>query len=212
LIVAHGHAQKIFDQKGIDDLIDRLRDRFPEMEILEYTWNSKWKVAASNIIKNLHGRPLLGISYSWGNPWLRWVIDEVYKKSGLKFDQHHLIGPVNRLPGIPYSPRQVMAMLHLGGFKVSVGVKQAFSFRQVNDRPAEKHVFPGNGETVIHAQLVLGTEKNLKHLAGKTWRFGKVRIHTRLIDDKVGHGTIDDHPMIHRKTLARITNFVKKGF
>lgn len=162
----------------------------------EYEWNGNISQAIFNIT-NLHRTRLVGIAYSWGNPWLRWLQDDMK----IMFEQVHYIAPVNRQKGFPYSLRQVLALLRLGNFKASKWSKEVFSYRQVNDRPAEKRVV---GTNVLKPQIVFGSAKNIKKYAGKAWRFGKRTAHEISLSFEARHNNMDDNRTVHRLILERI--------
>lgn len=195
IIVVHGHSQKLNRYKGLDLLTKDLRDQ--GYHVHEYQWNGNLKQAAFNIKQHMDGHKLIGIAYSWGNPWLKWLADDF----NINFLQIHHIAPVNRQKGFPYSLRQVRALLRIGDFKTAKNAQKVYAYRQVNDRPAEKRV---KGHNVASPQIVLGTEKRIKKYAGKTWRFGKVTAHEAWIQASAKHGNMDDNRMIHRRIMERI--------
>ncbi len=162
----------------------------------EYEWNGNLKQAAFNIA-NSHRTRLIGIAYSWGNPWLRWLQDDME----IMFEQVHHVAPVNRQKGFPYSLRQAMAMLRLGNFKASKWAKEVFSYRQVNDRPAEKRVV---GDNILKPQIVFGTAHKIRKYAGKAWRFGKRTAHEVCLSQEARHSNMDDNRTVHRRIMERI--------
>lgn len=204
LIVAHGHGQDVDDpNKGLDKLIARIKD-VHNIEVWEYEWDSDYKLAAANIIRN-NGRSLIGIAYSWGNPWLVWLMDRVFSKAQLQFGMVFHIGPVSRQPGFPYSIRQLGALLQIGAFKTSAGARRVHSFRQVNDRPAEKVVIAPTLNTHVHKQFTFGTVKNLEKYSGKAGVCKKKQYPTRdIVDNEIGHATIDDCQLVHDHVCGKL--------
>ena len=188
IIVVHGHSQKYKEFKGLDLLVKDLKEL--DFHVHEYIWNGNLEQAAFNIKQETDNHKLIGIAYSWGNPWLRWLSDDF----NIPFVQMHHIAPVNRQKGFPYSLRQWRALFRLGKFKSAKNVKQVYAYRQVNDRPAEKHVV---GDNLPDLQLVMGTVKRIQKASKKyiieTW-----------VDAGARHSNMDDNRMIHRRILERI--------
>lgn len=164
--------------------------------IREYEWNGDIEQAAFNITADYPDK-IVGIAYSWGNPWLRWLQDDMK----IMFEQVHHIAPVNRQKGFPYSFRQAMALLRLGNFKASKWAMEVFSYRQVNNRPAEKRVV---GYNVLKPQIVFGSAKKIRYYAGKAWRYGKRTAHEIALSQEARHNNMDDNRTVHRRIMERI--------
>lgn len=194
VIVVHGHSQKLNKDKGLDLLTQDLRKK--GYIVREYQWNGDLTQAAFNIVAD-HNDLIVGIAYSWGNPWLRWLQDDMK----IMFEQVHHIAPVNRQKGFPYSLRQILALLRLGDFKTSKFAMRVFSYRQVNDRPAEKRVV---GDNVLSPQLVFGSASRIRKYAGKAWRFGKRKAHEISLSQEAKHSNMDDNRTVHRLIMERI--------
>lgn len=190
IVVVHGHSQKYDQPKGLDLLILDLKKL--DLHVHEYTWNGDLKQAAYNLKQEMYNHELIGIAYSWGNPWLRWLSDDF----NIPFVQMHHVAPVNRQKGFPYSLRQWRALFRLGRFKSAKDVKKVYGYRQVNDRPAEKHIV---GNNLPDLQIVLGTAKRIE-------RVSKKFIIVPWVDASAQHNNMDDNRMIHRRILERIKN------
>lgn len=190
IIVVHGHSQKYKKFKGLDLLVKDLKEL--DLHVHEYEWNGDLEQAAYNIKQETDNHKLIGIAYSWGNPWLRWLSDDF----NISFVQMHHIAPVNRQKGFPYSIRQWKALFRLGKFKSARNVRKVYAYRQVNNRPAEKHVV---GDNIPDLQLVIGTAKRLQKLSKKL-------VINPFVDADARHNNMDDNRVIHNRILERIKN------
>ncbi|MEK0324170.1 MAG: hypothetical protein QQN63_00570 [Nitrosopumilus sp.] len=188
IVVVHGHSQTYHQPKGLDILIKDLKEL--DLHVHEYIWNGDLEQAAYNLRQEIYNHELIGIAYSWGNPWLRWLSDDF----NIPFVQMHHVAPVNRQKGFPYSIRQWKALFRLGKFKAARNVRKVYAYRQINDRPAEKHVI---GTNLPDLQLVMGTAKRLEKLSKKL-------IIEPFVDVDARHSNMDDNRVIHSRILNRI--------
>lgn len=201
ICLSSGFGTKVYARSGIRRLYRYCRTfANAHTEIMYDVWNGGWSGTARRIHQvATEDSHCVFIAHSWGCGLAFRKFAKQWRKLGRVVDLAILIDPVPR-PFKLLIPLNIFAMTHWGKFKVK-GVREVLAFHQYNNRPCGHRVV--NSLAVEINQTALGSPEVLDKYA--PWAVGG----TRVVDEFVRHGTIDDHNVIHKEIHGLLDSKIK---
>lgn len=182
---------------GLAKLAERLT-RFvsPSCNVLLKAWNTDWKSYAGGLERDCTLYALhIVIAYSWGAGHGLKKLAHALDRFDRGVNQAYIIDGVVRYCDY-FIVGNVLSLMRVGKLKLADNVREAMSFRQVNDRPPGRVVMCG--DVAVH-EVVFGTNSNMRKHAGRDWPLHHpvLPIIDRVTDTLISHATIDDEHTIH---------------